>query len=96
MGEQQKQEGLVQMVTQLHSINEQIGGHIITALQRQGTAAVLSVVVPGIGPDRIVSVPLNPNQLAAIQGMLSSMDGAAELSPEARRAIGFGRKGGEE
>ena len=90
MGEQ-KQEGLVQMVTALQSINEQIGGHVIAALKRPGTAAVLSVVMPSIGPDRIVSVPLDPSQFAAIQGLLSSMKGAEELSPEVRRAIGFGR-----
>ena len=92
---EQKPEGIVQMVTPIHSINEQIGGHIIGAFQRPGTAAVLSVVMPGLGPDRIVSIPMDPSQLRAVQGLLATMVGPGELSPEARRAIGFGRDGEE-
>ncbi len=92
---EQKPEGLVQMVTALQSINEQVGGHVIGALQRPNTAAVLSMVVPGIGPDRIISVPLEPQHFRAIQGLLATMTGPGELSEEARRAIGFGREGEE-
>jgi hypothetical protein len=92
---EQKPEGLVQMVTALQSINEQIGGHVISALQRPNTAAVLTVVVPGLGPDRIVSVPLEPEHFRAIQGLLSTMTGPGELSDAARRAIGFGRENEE-
>ena len=92
---EQKPEGLVQMVTALQSINEQIGGHVISALQRPNTAAVISVVMPGIGPDRIVSVPLDPDQFRAIQGLLATMTMPEQLSEDARRAIGFGREGEE-
>lgn len=92
----QKSEGMVQVITALQSINEQIGGHVAGAFQRPGTAAVLSVVVPGIGPDRIVSVPLDPQQLQAIQGLLATMTNPEQLSEDARRAIGFGREDGEE
>ena len=92
----QKSEGMVQVVTALQSINEQIGGHVVGAFQRPGAAAVLSVVVPGIGPDRIVSVPLDAEQLRAIQGLLATMTNPEQLSEDARRAIGFGREDGEE
>ena len=93
---EQKPKELVQMVTPLHSINEQVGGHVIKALLHPGTAAVLSVVMPGLGPDQIVSVPLNPAQFMAIQGMLASVGGSEDLSEAERRAIGFGREDGEE
>ena len=93
---EQKPEGMVQVVTALQSINEQIGGHVVGAFQQPGTAAVLSVVMPGLGPDRIVSVPLNPVQFQAIQGLLATMTSPEQLSEDARRAIGFGREDGEE
>ena len=89
---EQKPEGLVQVVTALHTMNEQIGGHVISAFERPGTSAVLSVVMPGLGPDRIVSVPINPLQLHAIQGLLATMAPPTDLSEEARRAIGFARE----
>lgn len=92
----EKEKGMVQVVTALQSINEQIGGHVVGAFQRPGTAAVLSVVVPGLGPDRIVSVALEPSQLHAIQGLLATMTEPENLSEDARRAIGFGREDGEE
>ncbi|MFT5681744.1 MAG: hypothetical protein ACI8RZ_002656 [Myxococcota bacterium] len=91
----QKPEGLVQMVTALQSINEQIGGHVIGALQRPNTAAVISMVVPSVGPDQIISVPLEAKHFQAIQGLLATMSGPSDLSKAARQAIGFGREGEE-
>ena len=85
------QQGLIQVVSPLHSINEQLGGHVIEALKQPNTVAVLSTIVPGLGPDRVVSIPLNPAQFHTIQMMLAQHLSPADLPEEARKAIGFGR-----
>ena len=90
------QQGLMQMVTPLQSLNEQVGRHILQALQQPGSVALISTIVPGVGVDQVVSVPLNPKQFRAIQGLLMQMMTPQQLPPAMRRAIGFGRAAGEE
>ena len=61
-----------QFVTRIKSAEQQIGEHIITALQADGTVAVLTAVV--VGPDggqRIVSAALDPNILQQVQLLLA-------------------------
>jgi hypothetical protein len=86
--------GIVQLVSPIQSVNEQLGGHLAGALQHPGTVAVVSTIMPGVGPEKIVSVPLNPQQFHAIQGLLQQMMAPEALSPAARRAVGF--RGDEE
>ncbi len=59
-------------VTRIKSAEQQIGEHILTALQEDGTVAVLTAVV--VGPDggqRIVSAALDPNMLQQVQLLLA-------------------------
>ena len=59
------------VVTEIQSITQQIGGHILTALQKQDdTVAVLTSIVPGLGPDRVVSIPISGSQFVQIQAFL--------------------------
>ena len=59
------------VVTEIQSITQQIGGHILTALQKQDdTVAVLTSIVPGLGPDRVVSIPISASQFVQIQAFL--------------------------
>ncbi len=68
---EEQPQGLPSFVTDLKSIERQVGEHVITALQHQGTVAVLSTVVPNpAGGQRIVSVPLNDQHLGQVQGIL--------------------------
>lgn len=94
-GESPQKGGIVQLVTPIQTLNEQLGAHLSAALQREGTVAVLTTVVPGIGPERVVSVPLDPQQFHNIQALLQQMMRPEALSPPARRAVGF-RTGEEE
>ncbi len=84
--------GLVQMVTPIESINEQIGKHMVGALQKPGTVALLSTVIPGVGQDQVVSIPLTPQQFHAIQGLLTEMIPPADVPAALRKVIGFGRE----
>lgn len=93
---QDQEQGLVQVVSALHSVHEQLGGHVMGALQRPNTVAVLSTILPGLGPARVVSIPLNPAQFQAIQVLLTQGAAPERLSAAARKAIGFGRAGEEE
>ncbi len=59
-------------ITRIKSAEHQIGEHILTALQEDGTVAVLTAVVVGAdGGQRIVSAALDPNMLQQVQLLLA-------------------------
>ena len=61
-----------QFVTRIKSAEQQIGEHILTALQEDGTVAVLTAVVVGAdGGQLIVSAALDPNMLQQVQLLLA-------------------------
>ena len=85
--------GLEPIVTEIQSVTQQIGGHILTALQREDdTMAVLTSIVPGLGPDRVVSIPISRAQFVQIQAFLHQdqlMQMAQEQQENDERPIGF-------
>ena len=77
------------IVTEIQPISQQIGAHILSALQREDdTVAVLTSIVPGVGPDRVVSVPISRSQLLQIQAFLQS-EQLEDRVQEEERTIGF-------
>lgn len=63
---------LRQFVTPLISLEQQVGGHVIHALQQPETVAVLTTVVPGPnGSQCIVSVGLNADHMEDVQQILA-------------------------
>jgi len=66
-------EGLPQLVTEIHTIEEQVGRHVITALRHNGTVAVLTAVLPGPSGERIASVPLNAELWMKVQELLAEV-----------------------
>ena len=85
--------GIKSMVSDLQPIEHQVGSHTLTALSQPGTAAVLTSVVPGLGRDRIASIPITQKQLMLIQRLLQQEQMLAitqEQTPEEEdRSIGF-------
>ncbi len=60
-----------QFVTRIRSAEQQIGDHIIAALQDPETVAVLTAVVAGPdGGQQIVSAALDPETLSQVQRLL--------------------------
>jgi hypothetical protein len=66
---------VAQFMTTIKNAEQQIGEHIIQALQHADTVAVLTTVV--IGPDgqqRVISAALNPNRLQQVQEILTAAE----------------------
>lgn len=86
----QKPTELQPISTPLTSFTEQVGQHVVTALQQEDTVAVISAIVPGIGHggDRIVSMPVGPAMMAQIDALLQ---GAHQIPQEEfeEKCIGF-------
>jgi hypothetical protein len=76
------------LVTDLSPITEQVGTHVLNALQEDECVAVISTIVPGFPTDRVVSVPLNSNQMANIGAILNEVVDEPD-GPEDRPCIGF-------
>ena len=83
--------GLTPLVTQLAPITEQVGTHVLQALQDAETVAVLTTVVAGFPADRVVSLPLTNEQLASVQMLLMQVQAepAPQNAEEESRCIGF-------
>ncbi len=80
-------EKIAQFVTTIKNAEQQIGEHIVTALQHADTVAVLTTVV--IGPDgqqRVVSAALNPARLQQVQEILTAAEQERE---EEEPCVGF-------
>ena len=83
------------IVTEIQPITQQIGGHILAALQRKDdTMAVLTSIVPSLGPDRVVSIPISHSQFIQIQAFLHQeqlmqVADQTERAVEEKRSIGF-------
>ena len=86
------EKGIKTFVSDLEPISQQVGKHIITALQQPNTAAVLTSIVPGFPTDRIASIPISKEQMIQIRMLLQQEQLAAmapESAPEEDRSIGF-------
>lgn len=85
------EKGIKTFVSDLEPISQQVGKHIITALQQPKTAAVLTSIVPGFPTDRIASIPLTAEQMMQIRLLLQQEQLAAIQSNEGEeeRSIGF-------
>jgi hypothetical protein len=80
-------EKIAQFVTTIKNAEQQIGEHIVTALQHADTVAVLTTVV--VGPDgqqRVVSAALNPTRLQQVQEILTAAEQERE---EEEPCVGF-------
>jgi hypothetical protein len=66
-------DGMPQFVTKLAPLEEQVGMHVIAALQHPKTFAVLTTVAAdGSGSQQIVSIPLDANRFEQIQKLLAA------------------------
>ncbi|MEM7475945.1 MAG: hypothetical protein AAF483_13210 [Planctomycetota bacterium] len=64
---------MVQFVTSIKNPVQQMGEHVLGALQQPNTVAVLTTVVTGPGGEKhIVSAALNPEQVAQVNALLQS------------------------
>jgi len=62
---------MVQFVTTIKSPVQQVGEHIISALQHDDTVAVLTTVVKGPnGEQQVISAALNPDLMDQVQRLL--------------------------
>jgi hypothetical protein len=74
----------------LLSITEQVGEHVLRCLRDEQVVAVISTIVPGVGPgaDRVVSMPLDGQKMAEIDVLLQGLQAMPEEDFE-EKCIGF-------
>ena len=69
-------------VTSIRTVERQVGDHVMAALEDEDTVAVLTTIVGGVRTDRIVSLPLNGEQAAAVSELLQAAQAEAEEDAE--------------
>ncbi len=65
------QKQIAQFVTEIKNAEQQVGEHIITALQHEDTVAVITTVMMGPdGQQRVVSAALDPERMKQVQEIM--------------------------
>ncbi len=78
---------MAQFATEILNAEEQVGRHIISALQHNDTVAVITTVAIGTdGTQRVVSAALNPERMKQVQEILTQAD---EEREKEEPCIGF-------
>ena len=63
-----------QYITNLRSVERQIGEHVIALLADPEHIATLTTVIPGVGTDRVASIPLTREELGEVEQLLVKME----------------------
>ncbi len=66
-------------VSDIRTVERQVGDHVMEALEHDETVAVLTTIVGGVRTDRIVSVPLDAEQAQAVSAVLMAAQEEAQL-----------------
>ena len=85
--DQADQNQITQFVTTIRNAQEQVGDHIIRALQHSDTVAVITTLT--VGPDgkqRVISAALNAQRMQQVQELLNS---AQQERIEEQPCVGF-------
>jgi len=85
--DQTDQNQITQFITTIRNAEEQVGEHIVRALQHMDTVAVITTLA--VGPDgkqRVISAALNAERMQQVQEILSS---AEEERIEEEPCLGF-------
>jgi len=78
---------MARFVSKIKDLNQQIGEHVVQALQHADTVAVLTTIVVGpSGDQHIVSAALNPSKMAQINALLQE---AVEERVDDEICLGF-------
>ena len=85
--EDNKDEGIPHLVTNLQPIANQIGEHVLTALEHEETVAVLTTVTGSKNGQQVVSIPLTGEHLQQVHGLIEEIHESDE--PERVPCVGF-------
>ncbi len=85
--EDNKDEGIPHLVTNFQPIANQIGEHVLTALEHEETVAVLTTVTGSKNGQQVVSIPLTGEHLQQVHGLIEEIHESDE--PERVPCVGF-------
>ena len=81
------EDGLRTVVTPLMPVVQQLGNHVMGALQQPDTVAVLTTITGSRNGQQVVSIPLSPQQMNQVNLFLSQVEESEE--PELIDCVGF-------
>ena len=82
-----KEEGVPTFVTPLMPLVHQVGNHVMGALSRPETVAVLTTVTGSLNGQQVISIPLTSEQMEEVSGMLHEVEQSDQ--PDQVGCVGF-------
>jgi hypothetical protein len=83
----EKQDGVPHLVTPLQPIANQVGRHVLGALDQEETVAVLTTVTGSINGQQVISIPLTAEHLQQVHVLIQEIHDSDE--PEHVPCVGF-------
>jgi|TARA_B100000315_G_C14137258_1_gene389725 hypothetical protein len=82
-----EQDGVPHLVSKLRPIAQQVGEHVLAALDHEETVAVLTTVTGSRNGQQVVSIPLSGEHLKKVHGLIEEIHESDE--PERVPCVGF-------
>ena len=85
--EEVKEEGVPHFVSPLHTIANQVGEHVLTAMEHEETVAVLTTITGSKQGRQVISIPLTAQHVQQVHGLIEEI----HISDEPQRVpcVGF-------
>jgi len=85
--EETKEEGVPHLVSPIHTIANQVGEHVLSAMKHEETVAVLTTITGSTHGQQVISIPLTAEHVQRVHGFIEEIHQSNE--PERVPCVGF-------
>ncbi len=85
--EEPKVEGVPHFVSQIHTIANQVGEHVLSAMEHEETVAVLTTITGSSHGQQVISIPLTAEHVQQVHGFIEEIHTSNE--PQDIPCVGF-------
>jgi len=82
-----QENGVPHFVSPIHTVANQVGEHVLSAMEHEDTVAVLTTITGSALGKQVVSIPLTANHVQQVRGIIEEIHSSNE--PEHVPCVGF-------
>ena len=82
-----EEEGVPHLVSPIHTIANQVGEHVLSAMKLEETVAVLTTITGSSHGQQVISIPLTAEHVHRVHGLIEEIHQSNE--PERVPCVGF-------
>jgi phage I-like protein len=82
-----EEEGVPHLVSQIQTVANQVGKHVLSAMEHEQTVAVLTTITGSTHGQQVISIPLTAEHVQQVHGLIEEIHQSNE--PERVPCVGF-------